>query len=112
MRDELITFETAKLAKEKGYDLVGNGLYKRATQSLLQRWLREVHNCHVEIIWYSPENGSYVTKENIKYYVEINYYGKDFNLPLGEEADYKEYNFDTYEKALEKGLQEALKLIK
>lgn len=76
MTDELVKFETAKLAKEKGfdghtgYDHVGwhgfvyyhkdiGKLYNSAnieyfanriaapTQSLLQRWLREKHKIHV-----------------------------------------------------------------
>ena len=86
MKDELITFETAKLAKEKGFDelcyafygetgiidnfyydsvcsfdelLINNVILDRSiehekaylapTQSLLQRWLRVVHNMHCNI---------------------------------------------------------------
>jgi hypothetical protein len=158
MKEELISFETAKLAKEKGFDnccydyFVPNGkLYSngwgnsiqdnngfstnehndlfmfsyddftkeqklnyvlRPTQSLLQRWLREVHNCYVEVLWHSPEDGSDVTKENIRFAVEVNYYGKDFKRALTKGADYQEYYFITYETALEKGLIEGLKLIK
>ena len=78
MTDELIQFETAKLAKEKGFDLMheckdgfhpdtgevlsptfwdyvlgDKRLVGRPTQSLLQKWLREVHELDIEIecVW-------------------------------------------------------------
>lgn len=143
MKDELISFETAVLAKEKGFNLkvlnyyvenyragddfilisdigdllqVGgnihdpyedhnnvNYIFKRysvPTQSLLQRWLREVHGLHVspELQWYRDvEIGWYASIEEISTIKWI-YDGGDC--------------FNTYEKALEKGLLEALKLIK
>ena len=48
MEDTRITFETAKLAKEKGW----NGDFVEShkiltTQSLLAKWLREEYNIHV-----------------------------------------------------------------
>lgn len=75
MKDELITFETAKLAKEKGFNNgsgYGYGIsrkpeiphygnvfknsdsnnsvnFEAPTQSLLQRWLREVHNIFISV---------------------------------------------------------------
>lgn len=132
MQETLISFETAKLAKEKGFDepcayysildfqnfkadgkiyqaRLGDGSYgdnvlqfvKRtnqphlagaSTQSLLQKWLREVHKIHVLLVF----------KPNQKY---------DYEIDTIE--DY--YTFHdpqlTYEEALEKGLFEALKLI-
>lgn len=73
MQEELITFETAKLAKEKGFIKYTNFRYmskdvegclvnigdlttlagadiSAPTQSLLQRWLREVHNIDVKVM--------------------------------------------------------------
>lgn len=77
MYDELVKYPTAKLAKEKGFDEVcyylcepngspnhcyENGLFHRnskinvpyseylvsvPTQSLLQKWLREIHNINI-----------------------------------------------------------------
>ena len=41
MKDQLVKFETAKLAKEKGFE--GPHLVLLPTQSLLQRWIREKH---------------------------------------------------------------------
>lgn len=73
MKDELVTFETAKLAKEKGFDescsyyidsrfptlhctgdLDEQNIhpsldYKAPTQSLLQRWLREQHMIYISV---------------------------------------------------------------
>jgi hypothetical protein len=149
MKDQLISFETAKLAKDKGFDLktpkyyttenphsyhkdldgvcilgllhsnslyepqneideeTGISLYRldystvyAPTQSLLQKWLREVHNIHV----YADCNHSgwfwNVEKTNgttIKYFEMLNNESGHYN---------------THEEALETGLQEALKLIK
>ena len=64
------------------------------TQSLLQKWLREVHNIHITITSMSQESWqSHVTRKGGK---------------LGE--SYTE-DAHTYEEALEVGLQEGLKLI-
>lgn len=98
---ELVSFDLAKKAKFKGYDWGGlkmyfdnNGweeLYK-PTRSRLQRWLREKHNI---VVW-------------------CEYAGNGWNLIIDDDSPkgdlYKE-GFDTYEKALDKGLKEAIKLI-
>ena len=120
MEEKLISFETAKLAKEKGYtyayefyDLEGNlndfGMvggwtnchdknYAAPTQSFLQRWLREKHNIHISIIF--DEN-----TVNTYYFYKIN---------SGDGFIKKEsmHTFKTYEEALEIGLLTALELIK
>ena len=110
MEDTLITFETAKLAKKKGFlkewadlaykkddqKLYGDtGIYTdypAPTQSLLSKWLREKHNIH--LIAYKNINidgydWCYITTDGI---TNIN-------------------SYKTYEDAYEIGLQEALKLI-
>ncbi len=114
MKEQLITFETAKLAKEKGFkEMVANHYttelvmpkktilgastngeedkVSAPTQSLLQKWLREEHNIHIE---------SALTF-GLRYSFKV-YKGID----VGMNTD-----VDTYEEALEKGLYEALKLI-
>jgi len=128
MKEQLISFETAKLAKKSGFNINVNSYYspnhvlcvhdefnnvsfknlndhhdpigrqgKRylsaPTQSLLQKWLREVHNCDVNVLPYN--------KLHNKYY-EV----------CVDEAVTTWSGFNTYEEALETGLQEALKLIK
>lgn len=133
MTEELISFETAKLAKEKGFDgycydcfnsygcLNSNGWceyiqdndtilpfkssalkkedFLRPTQSLLQKWLREVHEIEV-----NPAQS--FTKGGIKMQYNISVESYKYNH-LG-----KYIYGNTYEEALEIGLQEALKLIK
>jgi len=118
MRDQLIEFKTAKLAKEKGFteecyalwqkiliegeknDNIINekGIYAAPTQSLLQRWLREEHGILVESLY------SYSAIDYIPKIGKLNAY-QDYNL-------FEEISCNTYELALEQGLIEALKLIK
>ena len=118
MKEQLISFETAKFAKEKGfiyayefYDKEGNiedfGMvggwtdchdenYAAPTQSLLQKWLREKYDIDVIINTYRNQNQKYY-----KYFISE----KSKNVIKSEEY------YNTYEDALEIGLQEALKLI-
>ena len=124
MKDQLVSFETAKLAKEKGFDEATTNFdeivvyniqgevcqYKREsfesnlldanktvpapTQSLLQKWLREVKLMTVIV---SP-HGSY------EYDVDI------YTNKIGEVITFNESS-QVYEKMLEYGLQIALKLL-
>jgi hypothetical protein len=107
MKEQLINFETAKLAKDRGFDLVCLEPYyegnkedgwdsqriERPTQSLLQKWLREEYNTN---IWVSctPYLNSYT-----------------FNYNLNKEIITDVIKYVNYEEVLEKGLQEALKFI-
>ena len=131
MTEEIVTFKTAKLAKEKEfanktphklrrdyYNHLGglNGdvtEYVKAyvakektekyntidapTQSLLQKWLREKHEIHIEII--PDESDPKSIWHTIVYPL----------FCLAEPSF--EGAFVTYEEALEEGLQEALKFI-
>jgi hypothetical protein len=129
MKEELITFETAKLAKEKGFDSEGfhyfydekgvphavkversflsKSLYFAPTQSLLQKWLREVHDIHVQahpIPMYGEQDkarwsGAWIIKYNSK------------EPSLDQWSDITKLSYNTYEEALEEGLKKALKLI-
>lgn len=93
MTEDLIEFETAILAKEKGCDILN---LPNITQSLLQKWLREEHT--IIVIIKLIRNMQF--RPSIYIYQEENGYRKDF-----------ENFFETYENALEAGLQEALKFI-
>lgn len=125
MEDPLVSFETAKLAKEKGFDWgVLYSFYKmtfedtwkpnviidyeiknwnfdnyisRPTQSLLQKWLREVHNIQISV--------KSCTKNMKGQYVDW-----DCCVNTNQIIDHRDGK-DTYEEALEVGLLEALKLI-
>lgn len=141
MQEELITIETAKLAKEKGFDEIcawvyydpmkiigkhhitgqvytlrlgpcgarqynyyktppkdGINRYHACTQALLQKWLRKNHGINViPIPSEYEEDGEY---HNCRI--------QSFKLKVNTEHCWG----NTYEEALEVGLQEALKLIK
>ena len=71
-----------------------DGFYFAPTQSLTQKWLREVHNIHIQIIFLALNN---------RYVFAIYKYG--------EEDIESVLEYETYEFALEAALQEALKLI-
>lgn len=94
MTEELVTLETAKLLKEKGMftDI------EFPTQFVAQKWLRETKNLHIEIS-----------------YMYENYWTYDIlTIPRHDLiglSDRPIIRYNTYEEALELGLQEALKLI-
>lgn len=124
MTEELITLETAKLLKEKGFneyckDIIREdngrmmqsvfrtnkdlpkGAYSRPTQSIAAKWIRETKNLYISIIRNAcgygydickADNGTHITDGIFK------------GLNDGDQ-------WDTYEEALEVGIQEALKLV-
>ena len=144
MEEKLISFETAKLTKEKSFDekvyreydksgylrctsksadvvlgpydeLLKSTEYPAPTQSLLQRWLREVHNCFIDILPHrdgDSKNKQWKNKEDVFWTVEVDYYGKNFEIKLTNNADFTQHFNKSYEEALEIGLYQALKLIK
>ena len=129
MEEILITFDTAKLAKEKGFKkifchygykksgkvTVMPSYYDAPTQSLLQKWLREVHNCFIDILPHrdgDSKNKQWKNKEDVFWTVEVDYYGKNFEIKLTNNADFTQHFNKSYEEALEIALFEALKLIK
>jgi hypothetical protein len=164
MEEQLISFETAVLAKEKGFTMfkenfkstlvdsrnydvqrysfyrvinneqtinlnVGtnsstiNGLwesyndenfviqknYFAPTQTLLQKWLREVYGIHIQP-FYHPNT---ISTREIKPEVEIvRVFAKDGITKSILPPSLRNEEFDTYEQAFEEGLLAALKLIK
>jgi hypothetical protein len=128
MKEQLIEFKTAVLAKEcncdlklfgKGYNYIdknGNEYWTsvekgisgkenttpviKCTQCLLAKWLREVHGIHIS---------SYPVFSNRWFFnirrIDINGY-HDVTINSDKKP------FETYEEALEKGLKQALTLIK
>lgn len=133
MREQLVSFETAKLAKEKGFNIktisfyhnntfikgLSNNrenhndtitpFYSAPTQSLLQKWLREKHN----IIIIVDANNSSDTRGDINAGKDYTNFGikliKNTRFINGEWNHYQ--LFLEYEDCLEYGLEEALKLI-
>ena len=122
MTEQLITIETARLAKERG--LTENGIvwlfyeengrmfnnledtgdkdYICCTQDFLHSWLRKNHNMYLDIYIGHDEN-------SIWWNVDIFPIEKGYNF---ENLNDKDINGASYEEAYEFGLQEALKLIK
>ena len=125
IEESYVSFNTAKMLKEAGFDVpctsqyTDNGfgwnnlsrvnynscesLFSRPTQALAARWLREVHRIVVDVAYIPPHVG----RDVWKYFVG----GMDDMVWPGdyEPSDRK---YETYEEAMEVGLKEALKLIK
>jgi len=119
MEDQLIAFETAKLAKEKGFNEKTNFafyydgtqtwndpgydiLIARPTQSLLQKWLREKYRIDITVwIRFDQSYGVLLCKDR-------NRIGEEIIISVTS----KNLGNNLYELALEQGLYEALKLIK
>lgn len=98
MNDQLITKETAVLGEIKGYPFY---TYPNVpTQSLLQRWLREIHNISIEVFSLSYHN-------KIQFTMNI----KKLNKSEIKILSKNNYHFEIYEEALEFGLQKALELL-
>ena len=106
MTEELVTLETAKLLKEKGFlqrkYLINvstlHNCYKYLSvppQSVAQRWLRETKNIHICVYNCACGYGYEISKVDNGTYKGTNDGGE----------------WDTYEESLEAGIQEALKLI-
>lgn len=152
MKEQLISLETAKLAKDKGFSInikksyvetiehtleLGRGgdctfpyiaprvlenrlldewhieIAKAPTQSLLQKYLREVHNIDVDVtrdseIHFNDEIRWIVTVSDWNNIKVIKYSTVELKHP-----NYQHYiDFKSYEEALEQGLIEGLKLVK
>lgn len=131
MEEQLVTFEVARLAKEKGckLDLYSDDEWHyideegdlfwcnhdprssypnaervvKCSQSLLQKWLREEHSLYVML----EETETLSLKSGIGFYYKIIKVKEKEHLGL----DCSMYFYKTYEEALEAGLKEGLRLI-
>ena len=111
IEESYVSFETAKLLKEAGFDVPCDNYYDKdgffrgdfkaymcPTQALAARWLREAHGLFIEISYR-------ITGFNY----EITYTG---TTDVAFTPHEPKINFISYEGCLEDGLQEAIKLIK
>lgn len=139
IEESYVSFDTAKLLKEAGFEEPCRGIYRAnrmgnsvfreydrkntkddlcwntedgfqyeylaPTQALAARWLREVHGIHVYAI---QTNLPYTEPQTTKW--EWGYVIDKVDDPNGESIF--DINFTSYEKALEAGLREAIKLVK
>ena len=123
MKDDYVSFETAQLAKEKGFNIPVNShytvkksvwktlrekdtnednyAYSRPTQSLLAKWLRSKYD--MCIIVYPTASG---------YCWELDKCNGTYIKDYEDKGTNSGGSWDIYEEALENGIQEALKLIK
>ena len=122
IEESYVSFETAKLLKEAGFDApcyvqysdrgvqwdasypenfnADDWGYSCPTQALAARWLREVHGIHVFSVYqFLPEKWSYVIQD-------MAYVNSEKGMKLHTDV------FDSCEESLESGLREAIKLIK
>ena len=111
MKDQLISTETAKLANSKGIkDCMINGIL--ITQSLLQKILREKHKI-ILLVYEGFE--MYSEGDYLCYEYKINHITepkKDQRVGDNcQRINSPKRNYNTYEEALEEGLQEALKIL-
>lgn len=114
MKEEIIKWETAKLANNKHCYLFNGNLagftmdkpkcINLITQSLLQKWLREKHNIDITIItnW---------NKEIKSYRVGLSYILNNKIEIWFSRKDTEILEYKTYEEALEIGLYQGLKLV-
>lgn len=107
MTDQLISFETAKLAQEKGFHTEMKPYYKECTQSLLQKWLREKHNILLAIY-----PGLLSLTKPIPNKTIIHLYTWKIIIPNPYNVYQSKKRVESYEEALEQGLKKALLLIK
>ena len=119
--ESYVSFDTAKLLKEAGFDEVCRSAYyatgnsavmyernsmlspsyvSRPTQALAARWLREVHRIHIF--------SNYFFEDGRWFYVIVDL--KESHEVRAIHPDIRSYQSN--EEALEAGLQEAIKLIK
>lgn len=117
MKDKIIDFITADQAANRGFNAKCSHAYNNlgelvkckgrnsefhtlvaaCSQSLLQKWLREVHKIDISVVPTKSE-GYFASVSWVRDEIFNN-----FDIDSG---------FETYEQSLEKGLQESLKLIK
>ncbi len=100
MQETLITKETAILGETIGYPFY---TYPNVpTQSLLQKWLREVHNIDcLPMLNMSNNYSCHIYKNKLSINKDKDIWNGEGIIPNGKD----------YTKVLEEGLQESLKLI-
>lgn len=97
MDEKFVTLDTFKSLTEKGFIN-----YHYPTQSVAQKWLREIKNLHISIVRNVCGYGYDICKADNGTHITDGVF--DGPNDGGQ--------WDTYEEALETGIQEALKLIK
>lgn len=128
--EDYVSFETAKLLKEKGFNentpvnyfvgddkprgcVVGEMIYHKRleedthliaapTLQMAMKWLREVHHYYIQVML-----DSWVREGRMGYYVVIQKTDSDFEMMLQDAVD--EVFYQTYEEACEAAIKYCLK---
>ena len=136
MTEEIVKYETAKLAGKKGFKILVDDAYfmandngeitlglsnydepiygeiKAPTQSLLQKWLREIHNIDVDVVRDSEVHYQDETRWIVKTSNWNDIRVKDFSIAQLKFPNTSHHtDFKSYEEALERGLIEGLNFI-
>ena len=99
------------LFNQDGFDVKHELVIEAPTQSLLQKWLRDEHNIHIDMIGILNDIGNDGKYHPASYSCCINYFLKSDGEWAGQELCCFTDKSYTYEQALETALQYALKLI-
>ena len=107
--EQFITLETAKLAKQAGFDWYNDPTisfnFSTPTQAVLQRWLREVKNCEVVV-----DIG--INARTAHTYEPLVAIAHEEETPAVTWMRFDNgRKYTTYEAALEAGLQKCLTMI-
>ena len=131
IQEAYVSFETAKLLKEKGFDEVGIGFYtpekelhqtllgesnsiwkdasiSAPTQQMAMRWLREVHNlviCAELANENNKGNTDYTNPDRWYWFFDLT---NEKGVVIEPESDYILNEFDSYEDAVEAAIQYCL----
>lgn len=132
MKDELVSFEVAKLAKEKGFNIESDKYYcivpieeQKVGDVVLEKetythiimgkgeavWFRYAPTTSQSLLqkWLREKHSIDVIVDKVNSTPSSRYYFNIYSENIEDEYDITE--FDAYEEALEIGLEQALKLI-
>ena len=123
IEEDYVSFETAKLLKERGFDdEYTNAFYDKngnlyfidilsdfsehpdndtditaSTLYMTMKWLREVHKLHIAILW---DCGAYIGKNSFYYHID--------RMDNYEDKGYNKIGFDSYEEACKTAIKYCL----
>lgn len=131
IKEEYVSFEVARLLKDKGFDqkcskycMPGLGLYTHThgevipkgaeiievpTQAMAMRWLREVHNLHIDSSIYTDTDGDSEHEYTYTYWDWL-----IFNSESGRRIAEPQIccgRYDSYEQACEDAIKHSLKYL-
>lgn len=118
MKEQQVSIKVSKQLKDVGIDLnwcngeidVDGEIYPKISQTLAQKWLREVHNINVESN-YLPNIQKYRAL-----FVPMEIIPKTFKSARKHYDAVRQYldttNYNTYEEALDVGIYNAIQIVK